>query len=145
MKLISKIFKYVEPLWQGPDGKMSVRATLGIAFSINFMYNLSHAIYKWEMNRPLEGLALVLGIEAGLIAAFFALTTYQNVLAQKNDSLAANPVAPEVRIQNVETMQTGTTTTKANVVKAETVVADKVETINSQNTTVNNKIDNPDA
>jgi len=134
-----KIFKYIEPLWCGADGKMSIRATLAIAFSIDFISNLSHAIYKWDSGRTLEGLSLVLGIEAGLIIALLGLTTYQNMAAQKIDSLATNPQAAPINIEKVETVTTGTNTTKA-----ETVVADKVETINSQNTTINNKIDNPD-
>jgi len=78
---LHKIFKYFEPAWQGNDKKISVRAVLAISFSVDFMRNLSHAIWKWDAGRSLEGLSLTLGIEAGLIVALLGLTTYQNMSA----------------------------------------------------------------
>lgn len=80
--MIKKIIKYIEPMWLGSDGKMSLRASLAIAFSIDFIRNLSHSIWKWDAGRSLEGLSLVLGIEAGLIVALLGLSTYQNIQAQ---------------------------------------------------------------
>ena len=77
---IKKTFKYIEPAWTGDDGKFSLRSSLAIIFSINLMRNLTHAIYKWDAGRSLEGLALVLGIEAGLIAGLLALKVYQNTI-----------------------------------------------------------------
>jgi hypothetical protein len=76
---IKKIFKYFEPAWSGSDGKISLRAVLAIAFSVDFIRNLSHAIWKWDGGRSLEGLSLTLGIEAGLIVGLLGLTTYQNL------------------------------------------------------------------
>lgn len=76
---IKKIFKYLEPAWTGNDKKISLRSSLAIAFSIDFMKNLSHAIWKWDAGRSLEGLSLSLGIEAGLIVGLLGLTTYQNL------------------------------------------------------------------
>lgn len=76
---LKKIFKYLEPAWTGNDGKVSLRASLAIAFSIDFIRNLSHAIWKWDAGRSLEGLSLTLGIEAGLIVGLLGLTTYQNL------------------------------------------------------------------
>lgn len=125
--MIKKFFKYIEPLWSGPDGKISVRASLAIAFSTDFIHNLSHAIFKWDGGRTLEGLSLVLGIEAGLIVALLGLTTYQNMAAQKIDSLAANPTSPGITIQSAENV---TTTT------AKTVNTDTVDTVNSQQTNI---------
>lgn len=76
---IKRIFKYFEPAWSGNDGKISLRAVLAISFSIDFIRNLSHAIWKWDAGRSLEGLSLTLGIEAGLIVGLLGLTTYQNM------------------------------------------------------------------
>lgn len=76
---LRRIFKYFEPIWTGNDGKPSLRAILAIAFSIDFIRNLSHAIWKWDAGRSLEGLSLTLGIEAGLIVGLLGLTTYQNM------------------------------------------------------------------
>jgi hypothetical protein len=76
---LKRIFKYFEPAWTGNDGKISLRACLAIAFSIDFIRNLSHAIYKWDSGRSLEGLSLTMGIEAGLIVGLLGLTTYQNI------------------------------------------------------------------
>lgn len=73
------IFRYFEPAWLGNDGKVSLRALLAIAFSVDFIRNLSHAIWKWDAGRSLEGLSLTLGIEAGLIVGLLGLTTYQNM------------------------------------------------------------------
>lgn len=83
---LKKIVKYLEPAWTGNDGKVSLRAILAIAFSADFIRNLSHAIWKWDAGRSLEGLSLTLGIEAGLIVALLGLTTYQNLQFNKIDS-----------------------------------------------------------
>lgn len=52
---------------------------LAIVFSTDFVKNISHAVYRWDSNKSLEGLALVLGVEASLIAGLLVLKTYQNV------------------------------------------------------------------
>lgn len=140
MSVIKKIFKYLEPLWSGPDNKISTRASLAIAFSIDFISNLSHAIYKWEAGRTLEGLSLVLGIEAGLIVALLGLTTYQNMATQKIDALAANPQPAPITVVKAENV---TTSTNTSTTKAETVNAKNVETVNTQNTNISNKEEEP--
>lgn len=76
---MKRIFRYFESAWTGNDGKVSLRACLAILFSIDFVRNLSHAIWKWDSGRSLEGLSLALGIEAGLIVGLLGLTTYQNM------------------------------------------------------------------
>lgn len=81
---LGKIFRYLEPAWLGNDNKISLRSVLAIAFSIDFMRNLSHAIWKWDAGRSLEGLSLTLGIEAGLIVALLGLKTYQNMTIPKD-------------------------------------------------------------
>lgn len=76
---LKRIFKYFEPAWTGNDKKVSLRAILAIAFSVDFIRNLNYAIWKWDAGRSLEGLSLTLGIEAGLIVGLLGLTTYQNL------------------------------------------------------------------
>lgn len=83
MRYIASFFHYIENLWIGRDGKPSLRNSLAIALSINFMLNLSHAIYKWELGRSLSELAIVLGIESGLIIALLGLSTMQNIQEKK--------------------------------------------------------------
>lgn len=94
---IRKILYYIENIWIGADGKPSLRSLLAIAFSIDFIRNLSHAIYKWDVGRSLEGLSLVLGIEAGLIISLLGLTAWNNIANKKieNDYGIIQPVKVE--------------------------------------------------
>lgn len=73
MKILYKIFKYIEPIWLGKNKKVSIRSVLALAFSINFMLNLHIDDSK-------------LMIEAGLIAALLALRTYTFTQADKIES-----------------------------------------------------------
>jgi hypothetical protein len=79
MNILIKIFKYIEPMWLGNDGKISKRSVLAIVLCIDFMRNVSHAVHKWDANKSLEGLALVLAVEASLIAGLLTLKAYQNI------------------------------------------------------------------
>lgn len=92
---VRKIFAYIEPLWLGKNNKVSIRSVLSIAFSWNFMWNLSHAVNKWEAGRSMSDLAIVLGIEAGLIAGLLALRTYQNVQFENRGGGGYDPGRPE--------------------------------------------------
>lgn len=83
MKRLTKLLRYIEPLWLGADGKISLRAALAIAFAVDFISNLSHAIFKWEEGRSLEGLSLVLTIEGGLIVSLLGITALSNVSMSK--------------------------------------------------------------
>lgn len=60
------------------------------------MINVSYAVRKWDSGRSLEGLSLVLGIEAALITALLALRTYaavqgEKIQADKNAHQVDNP------------------------------------------------------
>jgi hypothetical protein len=79
------IFKYFEPLWVGTKNKISIRRFLALCFSIDFILNTSHAIHNFEEGKSYADIAMLLGIEAGLIAALLSLTTYSNSLKQKQD------------------------------------------------------------
>lgn len=93
--MFKKIFKYLEPAWTGNDGKFSVRSALGIVLSINLMININHAVWRWDSGRSLEGLALVLGIEASLIAGLFVLKTYQNTVPRPDPPSEVEEIKPE--------------------------------------------------
>jgi hypothetical protein len=83
MQLLSRLYRYFEHLWIGRDGKPSLRAVLAIAFSIDFIMNTSYAIRKWEIGKSYADVAMLLGIEAGLIAALLGLRMYQAIQEAK--------------------------------------------------------------
>lgn len=93
---MKKIFKYIEPLWQGNDKRISLRSVGAIALLIDFIINVHNASFVVikvlkliSMDKTIDAaligslsgylaqIALILGIEAGLIAALLALKTYQ--------------------------------------------------------------------
>lgn len=88
---MKSIFRYFEPMWLGTSKKMSIRRVLALAFSIDFIYNTHHSITKWELGKSYADVAMLLGIEAGLIAALLSLTTYTNTVAGKSESSPAVP------------------------------------------------------
>lgn len=80
---MKKFFFYFRPLIEGRDNKISIRKTLSLVFSIDLVRNISHVIHKWELGKSLAEATMLLGLEAGLIAALLSLTTYQSVAANK--------------------------------------------------------------
>lgn len=93
---MKKIFNYIEPLWTGHDRKISLRAIGAGALIVDFVINVHNCTYvlikvlKLIMNDKtidaaiiaslsgyLAQIAMILGIEAALIAALLALKTYQ--------------------------------------------------------------------
>lgn len=74
-------------MWLGHDGKLSIRRFLALGFSGNFIYNTHHIVTSWELGKSYADAALLLGVEAGLIAALLSLTTYSNVMANKNQNI----------------------------------------------------------
>lgn len=81
-----KLFRYLEPMWTGNDGSMSIRRFLALIFSINLLFNTYHIIHHWEIGKSYSDAALLLGLEAGLIAALLSLTTYTSVHNSKNNT-----------------------------------------------------------
>jgi len=82
---MKKLFKYFEPIVLGYDGQVSIRRLLALCFSIDFINNMNFIIHKWELGKSYSDVAMVLGLEAGLIAALLSLTTYSGSLKQKQD------------------------------------------------------------
>lgn len=83
MRLVS-IFSYLEPMILGKDEKVSIRRVLALCFSIDFINNMNFIVHKWEMGKSYADVAMVLGLEAGLIAALLSLTTYSNIVNKEN-------------------------------------------------------------
>lgn len=77
------LFKYIEPIWLGSNNQVSIRRVLALLFSTNLLSNISFVIKIWEPGKSYSDVAMILGIEAGLIAALLALTTYSNVIQNK--------------------------------------------------------------
>lgn len=83
-------FAYLEPLWTGNDGKISLRSVLGITFCIHLMKSITFMIKTGFSG----DLSLVIGIEGGLIVAFFALKAYQNTVETKVAAKTDPPPEP---------------------------------------------------
>ena len=66
-RAIVSIFKYIEPLWIGNNKKISIRRALALYLTIDFINNTHHA-----------DVAMLLGIEAALVAGLLSLTTYSS-------------------------------------------------------------------
>lgn len=100
MKILKAIFNYFKPVWSGNDGRPSLRCLLAIAFSSDFIKNLSHCIFKWDAGRSLADLSMIMGIEAGLIVALLGLTTYQNMMFGKLGSVLENSDKEKQSVDN---------------------------------------------
>jgi hypothetical protein len=83
--MVVSFLKYMKPLIEGSDERVSIRRVLALTFSIDFMRNMSHIVHKWELGKSLSEAAMLLGLEAGLIAALLSLTTYQTIMSEKNN------------------------------------------------------------
>jgi hypothetical protein len=81
---MKKLFKYIEPMWLGNDNKVSIRRVLALVFSFNLVINVHHIIHNWDFGKSYADAALLLGIEAGLIAALLSLSTYSSAMNHKS-------------------------------------------------------------
>jgi len=79
MKILRKIFHYLESIWVGADGRVSIKRSLALIFAIDLVCNLHYSVFQWEIGKSYSDAALLLGIEAGLIAALLSLTTYSTI------------------------------------------------------------------
>lgn len=76
-RFLLSIWYYIKNLWEGKDGKPSIRTVLAIWLTYDFIRNLHYAI-EHCLDRIGE-IAMSLGIEASLIAAMLALKLYENI------------------------------------------------------------------
>lgn len=94
---MKKLLKYIEPIWQGNDGKMSLRSVLAIALTVDFIINVHNsavivikvlnliskdknvdAAVVAAMTGNLGQNAIILGLEVGLIIALLGLKALQS-------------------------------------------------------------------
>jgi hypothetical protein len=96
--MFRNILKYIEPIWlDDTTNKLSIRRLLALVFSIDFVMNTSYVVHHWELGKSYSDGAILLGVEAGLIAALLSLTTYSNIIKAKIDAgpvNGANPAPP---------------------------------------------------
>jgi hypothetical protein len=104
---MKKVFKYIEPLWTGNDKKISLRSAAAMVLIGDFVINVHNsagivmavlnllrkdknidANLIASMSGNLAQIAMILGIEAALIAALLALKTYQPVPFNKTDTIS---------------------------------------------------------
>jgi hypothetical protein len=81
-----KLFKYIEPVWLGTNNKVSIRRVLALVFSIDLVKNTSHIIHRVDAGKSYADVAMLLGLEAALIAALLSLTTYSAMINKKVDN-----------------------------------------------------------
>lgn len=86
---IIKLFKYLEPIWLGTNNKVSIRRLLALVFSFNLVLNISSTLNNPKFMQSYADVAMLLGIEAGLIAALMSLTTYSTTLTSKKEASAS--------------------------------------------------------
>jgi hypothetical protein len=121
-----KLFRYLSPLWTGKDKRISLRSAGAIALLIDFIINVHNASYVvvkvlnliildktidplviGSLAGYLAQIALILGIEAGLIAALMGLKTYQNnVEFLKSNSANINQNPPPLGPEQINEIKT---------------------------------------
>ena len=115
---MKKFFRYIEPLWLGNDNRVSLRSIGAIALIIDLIRNihscasvvakLLNLVYKDKTIDPalvssisgnLAQIAMILGIEAALIAAMLALKTYQNNVFKPTEPPIVPPPIPDGEVK----------------------------------------------
>lgn len=118
---MKRFFKYIEHLWLGRDGKISLRSIGAMVLLTDFVINVHNAssvvvrVLKLITNDKiidagviaslsgyLAQIAMILGIEAALIAALLALKTYQpfqssssgGIISESNQSIVPTSLKP---------------------------------------------------
>lgn len=89
---MKRLFRYIEPIWLGADNKISIRRVLALVFSLDLIRNLHHAVFSWEVGKSYADAALILGIEAGLVAALLSLTTYSSIMSSMKPTNQSNDI-----------------------------------------------------
>lgn len=79
VNFISKTWTYLEPIWLGNDGKLSLRNVSALALVVHFMFMMTNAFYNWEAGKSLEGAAMVLTVEMGGILTMMGFAVWSNL------------------------------------------------------------------
>lgn len=89
---LRKFLKEFRYMLSGRDGQLSLRRSLALLFSLDFIYNLHYIFRYWDNARSYADASMLFGIEAGLIAALLSLTTYNNIAQSKNEDRSENTI-----------------------------------------------------
>jgi hypothetical protein len=93
--MLKSLWKYLRPMWEGRDNKISIKRVLALAFTIDLISNASYSIHKWEAGRSIADAAMLLGIEAGLIASLLGMTSYFNMKERQSETQTPQVPTPE--------------------------------------------------
>lgn len=104
-KIISNFFNYIATMWSGLDGKPSLSRVLALAIGIDLIINthtsvmtINSIVQLYSRDKNIDPdvvtqvvlgmgqIALLLGIEAGLITALLGLTSYTKIQEKKIDN-----------------------------------------------------------
>jgi len=96
---VKRLFRYFRPLWEGNDNQISLRSGAAFILVIDFIRNVHNSSFVATtvlnlilQNKPVDApiitaisaalaqVAIILGVEAALIAALLGLKTYQNTV-----------------------------------------------------------------
>lgn len=99
VRFIKSVIVGIKQMISGADGQISLRRTLALLLSIDFIYNLHYIFRYWEIGQSYADASMLFGIEAGLIAALLSLTTYNNVAHINRNK----PDGPDITIENKQT------------------------------------------
>lgn len=94
--IFSPIVVGFKQMISGVDGQVSLRRSLALLLTLDFVYNLHYIFRNWEVGKSYADASMLFGIEAGLIAALLSLTTYNNIAHINKDK----PDGPDITIEN---------------------------------------------
>jgi len=75
-KVLKSIWAYIKPLWEGKDGKPSIRAFIAIVITYDFIRNSHYAIKNCSDH--LAEAVMLIGVHAALITALLGLRALEN-------------------------------------------------------------------
>lgn len=93
--VITSTWRYLRPLWEGKDNQISIKRVLALAFSIDMIRNTSYAIHKWDIGKSYADVAMLIGMEAALIASLLGMTSYFNFRERQLNNTSSTPDSPQ--------------------------------------------------
>ncbi len=99
-----RIFKYLEPLWTGRDGKISGRTLCAYFLVWKVVENFDFGVQKWDSQRSIGDLSAGLLALCGLAASLFGITMYQNIQSDRIQAEIEYPKKPPINVQQAETV-----------------------------------------
>lgn len=139
MSVVGRVFKYIEPLWVGEDGKISLRAVIAIVLTYKLLENVDYAIQKWQQGTPLGEVSTIILTLAGLIPVLLGITAWSNMTAKKIDIEALLPPDTTVTVEKAETVVNRPIITSGNSRQTDTLTTTTNTSTNPNEEPVNAK------